>query len=141
MTYGLDSVMIASNIRNDEQFGQFVIENDLHPDVADIPDNSLYLLDKRRIGELQRKNDSGVFMNGFYVVAGDYEVPEVYDGRDIPAAADGVFRLKVGIADANDPTAAEANAVWITLPIPQRGSRFHRQRFLRRRVCRSLLLL
>ena len=119
MTYGLDSVMIASNIRNDEQLGQFVIENDLHPDVADIPDNSLYLLDKRRIGELQRKNDSGVFMNGFYVVAGDYEVPEVYDGRDIPAAADGVFRLKVGIEDANDPAAAEANAVWITLPIPR----------------------
>lgn len=119
MTYGLDSVMIASNIRNDEQLGQFVIENDLHPDVADIPDNSLYLLDKRRIGELQRKNDSGMFMNGFYVVAGDYEVPEVYDGRDIPAAADGVFRLKVGIEDANDPAAAEANAVWITLPIPR----------------------
>ena len=58
-------------------------------------------------------------MNGFYVVAGDYEVPEVYDGRDIPAAADGVFRLKVGIEDANDPAAAEANAVWITLPIPR----------------------
>lgn len=60
MTYGLDSVMVASNIHNDEQLGQFVIENDLHPDVAAIPDNSLYLLDKRRIGELQRKNEGGV---------------------------------------------------------------------------------
>lgn len=63
MTYGLDSVMVASNIHNDEQLGQFVIENDLHPDVAAIPEGSLYLLDKRRLGELQRQNDGGVFMN------------------------------------------------------------------------------
>lgn len=118
MTYGLDSVMVASNIHNDEQLGQFVIENDLHPDVAAIPDNSLYLLDKRRIGELQRKNEGGVLWGGFYVVAGDYEIPEVYDGQNIPAAADdGVFRLKVGLADLNDPEAAEAGALWLSLPI------------------------
>lgn len=86
MTYGLDSVMVASNIHNDEQLGQFVIENDLHPDVAAIPDNSLYLLDKRRIGELQRKNEGGVLWGGFYVVAGDYEIPEVYDGQNIRTA-------------------------------------------------------
>ena len=109
MTYGLDSVMIASNIRN----------YDLHPDAAAIPEGSLYLLDKRRLGELQRENDGGVFMNGFYVVTGDYEIPEVYNGRDIPAAEDGVFRLKVGVADINNPKATEANAVWITLPIPR----------------------
>ena len=120
MTYGLDSVMVASNIHNDEQLGQFVIENDLHPDVAAIPEGSLYLLDKRRIGELQRQNDGGVFMNGFYVVTGDYEIPEVYDGKNIPVAADdGVFRLKVGPADLNDPEAAEAGAVWLALPIPR----------------------
>ena len=120
MTYGLDSVMVASNIHNDEQLGQFVIENDLHPDVAAIPDDSLYLLDKRRIGELQRKNEGGVLIDGFYVVTGDYEIPEIYDGKSIPAAAeDGVFRLKVGLADLKDPEAAEARAVWIALPIPR----------------------
>ncbi len=117
MTYGLDSVMVASNIHNDEQLGQFVIENDLHPDVAAIPEGSLYLLDKRRIGELQRQNDGGILINGFYVVAGDYEIPEIYDGKNIPAAEDGVFRLKLGVADINNPTAAQANAKWITLPI------------------------
>lgn len=120
MTYGLDSVMVASNIHNDEQLGQFIIENDLHPDVAAIPDDSLYLLDKRRIGEFQRKNDGGVLIEGFYVVTGDYEIPEVYDGKNIPTAADdGVFKLKVGLADLNDPEAAEACAVWIALPIPR----------------------
>lgn len=120
MTYGLDSVMVASNIHNDEQLGQFVIENDLHPDVAAIPDDSLYLLDKRRIGELQRKNEGGVLWGGFYVVTGDYEIPEIYDGENIPTTAeDGVFRLKVGPADLSDPEAADARAVWIALPIPR----------------------
>jgi hypothetical protein len=120
MTYGLDSVIVASNIHNDEQLGQFVIENDLHPDVAAIPDDSLYLLDKRRIGELQRKNEGGVLIDGFYVVTSDYEIPDVYDGKNIPAKADdGVFRLKVGHADLSDPEAAEACAVWIELPIPR----------------------
>ena len=33
----------------------------------------------------------------------------VYDGKNIPVAADdAVFRLKVGLADLNDPEAAEA---------------------------------
>lgn len=118
MTYGLDRVMIASNIHNDEQLGQFVIENDLHPDIEAIPDESLYLLDKRRIGELQRKNESGVLIDGFYVVTGDYEIPEVYDGENIPAAAeDGVFKLKVGPADLDNTETAASRVVWITLPI------------------------
>ena len=120
MTYGLDSVMIAPDIWNDEQLGRFVIENDLHPDIAAIPEDSLYLLDKRRIGELQRKNEGGMLWGGFYVFPGDYEVSEVYDGKNIPTTADdGVFRLKVGPADFNDPESVEARAVWITLPIPK----------------------
>lgn len=95
-----------------------MIENDLHPDIEAIPDESLYLLDKRRIGELQRKNEGGVLIDGFYVVTDDYEIPEVYDGESIPAAAeDGVFKLKVGPADLDNPETAASRAVWITLPI------------------------
>ena len=61
-----------------------------------------------------------MLIDGFYVVTGDYEIPEVYDGKNIPAAAeDGVFRLKVGLADLNNPETAEARAVWIALPIPR----------------------
>lgn len=118
MTYGLDSVMIASNIRSDEELGQFVIENGLHPDVEAIPDESLYLLDKRRVGELQRQNDGGVFIGGFYVVTGDYEIPEVYDGEHLPAEAESaVLRLKIGPANLDDPVSADARAMWISLPI------------------------
>lgn len=106
-TYGLDEIMIASDVGNDEQLGQFVIENDMHEDLSSVPDNALYLLDKKQIGKLQRENDGGVYVNGFYVVAGEYELPEIYDGKTLPSEEPSqwfVFRLKV------------AEDEWISLP-------------------------
>lgn len=85
MTYGLGSVTVASNISSDEQLGQFVIENDLREDVALVPDGALHLLDRKKIGEMQRIGDDGVYVNGCYVVAGDYRTPDVYDGKNFPS--------------------------------------------------------
>ena len=84
MTYGLDSVMIASNVSTDRQLGQFVIDNELNEDVNAIPETSLYLLDLERIGKLQRDVDGGVFVGNCYVVAGAFEMPHVYDGVHLP---------------------------------------------------------
>ena len=56
-TYGLDTIMIAAGVGNDEELGQFVIENDLHQDVQSVPENALYLLDKKQIGKLQRETE------------------------------------------------------------------------------------
>lgn len=119
MTYGLDTVMIASNVGSDEQLGQFVIENDLHEDVASVPEQALYLLDKKQIGRLQRENDGGVFVNGFYVVAGDYEMPQVYDGKTLPheeASHWFAFRLEVAEAPVNSADETADSAEWISLP-------------------------
>ena len=84
MTYGLDDVSVVSNVSNPKQLGQFVIENDLHTDVEAVPKDSLYLLDAIKIGQLQQQNDGGVFMDGHYILAGEYELPEVYDGKTLP---------------------------------------------------------
>lgn len=119
-TYGLDQVMIASNVGSDEQLGQFVIDNDLHEDVASVPDNALYLLDRKQIGRLQRENEGGVFLDGFYVVAGDYEMPEIYDGRTLPHEEPSewfAFRLKVAEAPVNSADETADSAEWISLPI------------------------
>ncbi len=86
MTYGLDSVMIASNVSTDRQLGQFVIDNELNEDVNAIPETSLYLLDLERIGRLQRNVDGGVFVGNCYVVAGAFDMPHVYDGVHLPGA-------------------------------------------------------
>lgn len=119
MTYGLDKVMIASNIRNDEDLGQFVIENGLYPDIEAIPDDSLHLLDKRKVGELQRQNDDGVYFNGFYILTCDYELPEVYDGEHLPGTEhmeNAVFRLKIVDQYFDVPEVGELRAKWISLP-------------------------
>lgn len=52
LTYGLDKVSIISGVKNDTELGEFVIENELHPDISAIPDQSLYLINKETIGKL-----------------------------------------------------------------------------------------
>lgn len=119
-TYGLDQVMIASNVGSDEQLGQFVIDNDLHEDVASVPDNALYLLDRKQIGRLQRENEGGIFLDGFYVVAGDYEMPEIYDGKTLPHEEPSewfAFRLNIAEAPVNSAEETENSAEWINLPV------------------------
>lgn len=120
MTYGLDTVMIASNVGSDEELGQFVIENDLHEDVASVPDNALYLLDKKQVGRLQRENEGGVFIYGCYVVVGDYEMPEIYDGKTLPAETLTewfAFRLEIAEAPVNSANETAGSAEWLSLPI------------------------
>lgn len=115
LTYGLDGIPVASNISTDEQLGQLVIENDMNEDVAAIPEQALYLLDKRQIGKLQRESDGGVFVGNRYVVAGEYELPEVYDGEHLPETPPSeqyVFRLLVS-------ETPESQAEWISLPMSE----------------------
>lgn len=116
MTYGLDQVIVAWNVGDDEALGQFVIENDLHQDVSVVPDEALYLLDKAAIGRHQREIDSGMFIDGAYVATGNYEMAEEYDGITLPETEIEswfAFRLKV----ASSTGSTEDTAEWIDLPI------------------------
>ena len=121
MTYGLDEVSIISNVRTPQQLGQFVIENDLHRDVEAVPEESLYLLDAKKIGELQQRNDGGVFVDGHYIVAGEYELREIYDGQHLPteeATPWYAFRLEATRPPAGDDLAeVEAMAETLSLPV------------------------
>ena len=119
MTYQLESVMIASNVGNDEALGEFVIENGLNADLADIPENALPLLDKVRIGELQREIDGGVFVDGKYVVAGEYQIPEIYHGENLPMknVPNAVFRLQIAESGIDNADEAIESAEWLNLPI------------------------
>ena len=116
MTYGLDGVMIAPNVANDEQLGQFVIDNEMNDDIAELSDEIIELLDRERVGRRQRENEGGEFMNGRYVVAGGFESPEVYDGVTLPAEdiSDAVFRLHIAAPDAE-----EGATVAVELPMTQ----------------------
>ncbi len=121
MTYGLDEVSIISNVGNAQQLGQFVIENDLHTDVEAVPDDSVYLLDRTRIGQLQQQNDGGVFIDGKYIVTAEYELPEVYDGKNLPIEnPTSWFAFKMDVTRppvGDDLGEVEAVAETLTLPV------------------------
>ena len=120
LTYGLDNVSVIPIARSDEDIGQFVIESDLYPDVAAVPFESRYLLNKAYIGRLHRENEDGVFIDNMYVITGEYEDNEVYDGVTLPEIeekSDYVFRLKIAKAPEKNPEETENTAEWINLPI------------------------
>ena len=120
LTYGLDNVSVIHFARSDEDIGQFVIESDLYPDVAAVPFESRYLLNKAYIGRLHRENEDGVFIDNKYVITGEYEDNEVYDGVTLPEIEeknDYIFRLKIAKAPEENPEETENTAEWINLPV------------------------
>ena len=96
LTYGLEDVSVVSNIRNDADLGQFVIENEMEDYISERPESVLDKLDKEVIGATFRKKDGGVISDDMYVMASEFELPDVYDEAQEPwkiASSDFVFKV------------------------------------------------
>ena len=120
MTYGLENVMVASCVSNDRDLGEFVLENDLDEDIANLPDEMVEMLDQEAVGQRHRESEGGVFIGYHYVVAGEYQLHQIYDGVRLPAQEQEkpfVFRLQVAESPVNDSAETMGTAEWISLPI------------------------
>ena len=120
MTYGLENVMVASCVSNDRDLGEFVLENDLDEDIANLSDEMVEMLDQEAVGQRHRESEGGVFIGYHYVVAGEYQLHQIYDGVRLPAQEQEkpfVFRLQVAESPVNDSTETMGTAEWISLPI------------------------
>ena len=130
MTYGLDSVSVLSNVTNDEQLAEFVMENEMQDDVASVPESARYLLDKARIGKLQRELDGGVYSGNLYVCTEHFEMPKVYDGKTLPETPHEpwfAFKLQVcGTTHSDEPFADPVE--WISLPMTEEAMKEVAQR-------------
>lgn len=116
-TYGLRCVPVLFGISSLEALGRFVWEHDMEGALAGIPEEAVPYLDLARVGRKQQERDQGVFVGRDYVAAGQYERPEMYDGRNLPEAeiqAWFLFRLLVGETDSNETA---GSAEWISLPM------------------------
>ncbi len=82
-TYQLNEVLVIGGVNCDEDIGQFVIENSLNEDVSAVPDDSIYLLDKGKIGKLQREIEGGVFKDGYYVATAAFELKEIFKAEQL----------------------------------------------------------
>ena len=120
MTYGLENVMVASCVSNDRDLGEFVLENDLDEDIANLPDEMVEMLDQEAVGQRHRESEGGVFIGYHYVVAGEYQLHQIYAGVRLPTQEQEkpfVFRLQVAESPVNDSTETMGTAEWISLPI------------------------
>ena len=120
MTYGLGSVMIAANVSNDYELGEFVLNGDLDDDLIHLSDKMVELLDLDAVGREYRINQAGEFVGQHYVVAGEYQLQQIYDGIHLPAQEPEkpfVFRLQVAESPVDDSMENLSTAEWISLPI------------------------
>lgn len=120
MTYGVGDIPVVADVFSLRDLGEFVIENELHPDIAEIPKDCRYLLDRERIGEMQRDCDDGVIIDGMYVATQDFTMPDVYNGVDLPEKDEDnkeVFRLLISQAPYASADELRHTAEWISLPI------------------------
>ena len=120
MTYGLDTVMIAANVRNDYELGEFVLNGDMDDDLIHLSERIVELLDLDAVGREYRINQAGEFVGQHYVVAGEYQLQQVYDGIHIPAQEQEtpfVFRLQIAESPVDDSMENLSTAEWISLPI------------------------
>ena len=120
MTYGLDTVMIAANVRNDYELGEFVLNGDLDDDLIHLSERIVELLDLDAVGREYRINQAGEFVGQHYVVAGEYQLQQIYDGVHLPAQEPEkpfVFRLQVAESPVDDSMENLSTAEWISLPI------------------------
>lgn len=120
MTYGLDTVMIAANVRNDYELGEFVLNGDLDDDLIHLSERIVELLDLDAVGREYRINQAGEFIGQHYVVAGEYQLQQVYDGIHLPAQEQEkpfMFRLQIAESPVDDSMENLSTAEWISLPI------------------------
>lgn len=118
LTYGLENVMVAANVDSNMALGRFALENDLHLDMLGIKDIDKSLLDTQRIGEKIKEMDGGLFFCGCYVVAGEYEYQEVYDGENLPKQTneDEFTVFSITLREKTDETTL-AKDILINLPM------------------------
>ena len=119
MTYGLDSVAVASNVHNFTELGELAIESEMFTWMENVPDEALPYLDRAKIGQKIYEEDHGAFINGMYIAAGDYRFQEVYDGQNLPNQ--GVytayaFRLELAKPPTGDEDISEQPTEWLGLP-------------------------
>ena len=103
--------------------GEVYMDSNMFPEVNALSDEVSEAIDLDKIGRLVAKKEDGKLLeNGWYAFPTGKPFEEVYDGVKLPEImgitneGDYVFKLLVAEPPENDPSEAEGNAVWITLP-------------------------
>lgn len=84
-----------------------------NPDIAALPEDSLRFIDRREAGAWLREQEGGVYIDGKYIVTGEYRYTEIYDGITLPEQErEDRYVFRIGIAAEENGEAKQ----WISLP-------------------------
>lgn len=68
LAYSADCCHVVQGITDDAALGQFYLENDFLPELENVPDSVLKMLDYEKIGRSMREGEGGVFTPHGYVM-------------------------------------------------------------------------
>ena len=68
LAYSVDGCHVVPGIRDDAALGRFYVENEFLPELEQVPDSVLELLDYAKIGERMRRDEHGAMTPNGYVV-------------------------------------------------------------------------
>lgn len=68
LAYSADCCHVVQGITDDAALGQFYVENDFLPELENVPDSVLKMLDYEKIGRSMREGEGGVFTPRGYVM-------------------------------------------------------------------------
>ena len=68
LAYSVDGCHVVAEVRDDAALGRFYVENDFLPELEQMPDGVLELLDYAKIGEKMRRDEHGAMTPNGYVV-------------------------------------------------------------------------
>lgn len=66
LTYSVDDYSFASNIFNDTELGEMLVDNNMVEGIENLSDEIIELLDYEKVGEAHRMAENGVHVNGCY---------------------------------------------------------------------------
>lgn len=78
-TYGLETIPVYP-CENVEEYGEIVLDNDFLEELEEIPYELYDLLDREKVGSLMQERESGMFIDGYYVIPSEYDPVLAYDG-------------------------------------------------------------
>ncbi len=120
MTYHLEKIPVIQELWNDVQLGEYIIENDMHPDISKLPERSKRLIDRTALGREWREAENGLYAQRCYVATKPYQMPEIYDGIHLPlkeAERSFVFGFEITAALKGTETELTDEPEWIYLPM------------------------
>lgn len=118
LTYSVDDYPVASNIFNDTELGEMLIDNGMFEGIENLSDEMIEFLDAEKIGEAHRIEENGVYVNGCYISREGFEPKEVFNGESLPDNAVDNYLFRLDIADDG------LLQNWITVPLNENSERF-----------------